>query len=249
MTRDFQILAYEETDLGPLCLRRRRTLREPRTWVTEVTLNHEFLMSSFHTDSERALATLAIERVTGEGLRVLVGGLGLGYTAATALESPRVGKVEIIEFLPPVIEWMKDGLIPLSAVLSSDQRLEVIQGDVYARLLSEPTEPTERRWDAILVDVDHSPGDQLSDRDYGFYSRCGLVSAVKHLNAGGILALWSYEGNQVLEDAMRDVCQSVEVLPVTYTNHHVDESFTDWLFLGKVASELKIRAFPGGGNS
>ena len=233
MALDFQILAYEETDLGPLCLRRRRTLREPRTWVTEVTLNHEFLMSSFHTDSERALARLAIERVKGEELRVLVGGLGLGYTAAAALESPRVGKVEIIEFLPPVIEWMKDGLIPLSAVLTSDERLEVTQDDVYARLLSEPT---ERLWDAILIDVDHSPGDQLSERDHGFYSRDGLASAIKHLNAGGVLALWSYEGNQLLENAMRDVCQSVEILPVTYTNHHIDESFTDWLFLGKIAS-------------
>lgn len=68
------------------------------------------------------------------------------------------------------------------------------------------------------------------------YSRHGLAAAAKHLNAGGVLALWSYEGNQPLEDAMRDVYQSVEIIPVKYFNQHVEESFTDWLFLGKLAS-------------
>lgn len=236
MSIDFKILAYEDTDLGPLCLRRRRTLREPRTWVTEVTLNHEFLMSSFHTDSERALATLAIDRVEGAEMKVLVGGLGLGYTAAAALESKRVSQVKVIEFLPQVIEWMKDGLIPLSSLLTGDDRLDVIHADVYARLLSDPGENHECRWDAILIDVDHSPDDQLSEQDHGFYSRHGLASAAKHLNAGGVLALWSYEGNQPLEDAMRGVFQSVEIIPVKYFNQHVEESFTDWLFLGKLAN-------------
>ena len=231
MAIDFKILAYEETELGTLCLRRRQTLREPRIWVTEVTLNHEFLMSSFHTDSERALATCAIERVSGERLSVLVGGLGLGYTAHAALESPRVGSVEVTELLPQVIDWMQQGLIPLSETLQSDVRLEVKHGDVYLQLLGEAAPP---RWDAILIDVDHSPDDQLSQSDHGFYSRHGLASAAKHLNAGGVIALWSYEGNQTLENAMRDVYQSVEILPIKYYNQHVDESFTDWLFVGRV---------------
>jgi len=95
-----KILANEETPLGILSLRERLTLSEPHTLVTEVTLNHEFLMSSLHTDSERTLATLALERVDGDNLQVLIGGLGLGYTVAAALESSRVGHVEVIEFLP-----------------------------------------------------------------------------------------------------------------------------------------------------
>ena len=73
-----EILAHEESPLGLLCLRRRELLSEPGTIVTEVTLNHEFLMSSLYTDSEQALARIALEMNPGNDLRVLVGGLGLG---------------------------------------------------------------------------------------------------------------------------------------------------------------------------
>ena len=78
---NLEILAYEPTPLGMLCLRRRALLGEPGTVVTEVTLNHEFLMSSYHTASERALASVALDLFGGQDVRVLVGGLGLGYTA------------------------------------------------------------------------------------------------------------------------------------------------------------------------
>lgn len=232
MPINFKILAYEETPLGVLSLRKRLTLSEPQCWVTEVTLNHEFLMSSLHTDSERALAKFAIDRAEHEDVQILVGGLGLGYTAAAALESPSVGKVQVIELLPQVIGWMRDDLIPLSELLKNDHRFEAVQDDIYSHLLCEPG---ERRWDAILIDVDHSPENQLSHNDHGFYSRSGLASAAKHLNPGGVIALWSYEGNQTLEDDMREVFSQVEIIPVSYHNQHVDQSFTDWLFLGKIA--------------
>ena len=116
----FEILASEETSLGMLCLRQRELLAEPGTMVTEITLEHEFLMSSYSIASERALAGFALEMHTGRDLRVLVGGLGLGYTAHAALESDRVEKVEVVEFLPPVIEWLDRGLVPLSAELKAN---------------------------------------------------------------------------------------------------------------------------------
>jgi len=230
MSIDLKILAYEETPLGILCLRQRLTLSQPQCWVTEVTLNHEFLMSSLHTDSERALAKFAIDRVEGENLQVLVGGLGLGYTAAAVLESPRVAKVEVIELLPQVIGWMNSGLIPLSESLQNDQRLVVTESDIYAHLLSDSH---QRSWDVILIDVDHSPDDKLSDGNDGFYMRGGLASAANHLRAGGVLALWSYENNDTLKESMVEVFEEVDIIPVHYTNQHVGESFTDWLFLGK----------------
>ena len=73
---NLEILAYEESPLGPLCLRRRELLSQRGTFVTEVTLNHEFLMSSLYTDSERALAQTALQMPSGHDLQVLVGGLG-----------------------------------------------------------------------------------------------------------------------------------------------------------------------------
>ena len=74
---NLKILAYEDTDLGPLCLRRRELLSEPGTVVTEVTLNHEFLMSSYNTDSERAISNRSAEIHGGSNLKALVGGFGL----------------------------------------------------------------------------------------------------------------------------------------------------------------------------
>ena len=128
---NFEILAYDETPLGPLCLRRRELLAEPGTIVTEVSLNHEFLMSSYNTASERALSSVALEMHDGRDLDVLVGGLGLGYTAREALVPDRVARVEVVEFLPQVIGWLDQGLIPLAGELKADARL---QGGARRRL-------------------------------------------------------------------------------------------------------------------
>jgi len=232
MADSLKILAYDETPLGVLCLRQRLTLAEPRCWVTEVTLNHEFLMSSLHTDSERALANLAISRVSGDNLRVLVGGLGLGYTASEAVKSERVAVVCVYELLPQVIQWMHSGLVPLSTQISGEDRVSIQQGDVYAHLLAD--DPADERWDVILIDVDHSPEDQLSESDHGFYTLDGLTRAIRHLQPGGVMAFWSYEQNVHLSNVMRSVFRKAELLPITYQNQHVGESFTDWLFIGRL---------------
>lgn len=104
-----EILACDMTHLGLLCLRRRTTITEPAESVTEVTLDHEFLMSSLHTDSERALAEIPLSMLTGDAMTVLLGGLGLGYTAQAALASKRVAHVEVVELLPQVIGWLRKG--------------------------------------------------------------------------------------------------------------------------------------------
>lgn len=223
-----QILAYEETPLGVLCLRQRCRPEAPDSWLTEITLDHEFLMSSLHTDSERALARLALERLGGEGRSVLIGGLGLGYTAQAALESCVVESVVVMEFLPQVIDWMRGALLPLSATLMGDSRLSVERGDVYAYLLGE----TVTRWfDAILIDVDHSPDDRLDSSSGRFYTEAGLRCAARHLTPGGVLALWSYAQHSPTWESLRSVFKHVESVPITYFNQHVQEDYTDWLYL------------------
>ena len=223
---NLEILAYEPSPLGPLCLRRRELLSQPGTSVTEVTLNHEFLMSSLYTDSERELASTAIQMHSGNDLRVLVGGLGLGYTAREVLLSNRVAHVEVLELLPQVMDWLVNGLVPLSSELNNQQRLVITQGDVYRRLEG----PEDELFDVILIDVDHSPDERLGERSISFYTTSGLMAARRHLAANGVLAVWSYAESSPFADALHSVFRQVHVKPVTYDNHLIDEQLTDWLF-------------------
>lgn len=226
---NLEILAYEDSPLGPLCLRRRELLSAPGTVVTEVTLNHAFLMSSYNTASERALARIALEMHAGTELRVLVGGLGLGYTAHAALASARVANVEVVEFLPQVIEWLEHDLVPLSPVLKADERLTTVRGDIYARLAAAPGE----KFDLILIDVDHAPDDQLSRASDFFYTKEGLMLASRHLAADGILGVWSYAESSPFAQALQEVFREVHIEPVTFFNELIDEETTDWLFFAR----------------
>lgn len=223
-----EILAYEESSLGPLCLRRRELLSDPGTFVTEVTLNHEFLMSSYNTDSERAISNRSVEIHGGRGLKTLVGGFGLGYTAAELLKHENVGSVEVVEYLTEVIEWLRDGLIPLSDELNAATSLQISQGDVYKRLWEPPPET----FDLIVIDVDHSPSEQLGEQEHNFYTSAGLAKAKAHLSDGGVLAVWSYAADGEFADALRRTFERVEVVPVTTVNTLVGHEQTDWLFFG-----------------
>ncbi|MFT5387408.1 MAG: spermidine synthase [Lysobacterales bacterium] len=227
---NLEILAYEETPLGMLCLRRRQSLQNPTLTVTEITLNQEFLMSSHYTDSERALSNIALSMHGGDDLNVLVGGLGLGYTAYEALLSKQVKSVEVTEYLQQVIAWMAGGLVPLSNELNTDNRVSVVHGDVYAQLAKAP----KTKFDVILIDVDHSPDERLDTKCGRFYTRTGLLEAKEHLNDNGILAVWSYASDSPFADALRDVFGKVRVQPITFTHKMLNnEEHTDWLFFAR----------------
>jgi spermidine synthase len=153
-----------------------------------VKLGGALLMSSLVTYSERALSTLALDPREASRPRVLVGGLGLGYTAAEALAQPGVREVEVVDLLPQVIDWHRRGLVPLGATLTADPRCTLTQADVFARLAAPPSAAP---WDAILLDVDHSPEALLRPEHGGFYTRAGLQRAALHLAPGGVLGIWS----------------------------------------------------------
>jgi spermidine synthase len=226
---NLEILGYESTALGLLCLRRRELLSQPGTVITEITLEHELLMSSYDTASERALADEALARHDGADLSVLVGGLGLGYTANQALQCERVGRVEVVEFLPEVVGFLEQGLVPLSPELLADPRFSVGHGDVYAMLRG----PAVETWDVVLIDVDHSPDEQLGMANSSFYPGPGLVAAKTHLAPGGVLAVWSYAESSPFVEALHATFDVVESVPVCTLNDLVDEEQTDWLFLAR----------------
>lgn len=229
-----EILAYEPSPLGLLCLRRRELLSQPGVIVTEVTLDHEFLMSSLYTDSEQALARIALEMHAGDHLQVLIGGLGLGYTAHETLRCERVTRVEVVELLPQVIDWLARGLVPLSPELRNEPRMVARQGDIYRRLADSP----DKLFDLILIDVDHSPEERLGEENAAFYTRQGLLAARQHLAEEGVLAVWSYAESSPFADALRDVFDDVRVEPITYYNDLVNQQRTDWLFFARQSIAL-----------
>lgn len=227
-----EILDYQETPLGVLCLRRRELLSRPGTIVTEVTLDHVFLMSSYHTESERALAdrALALHRGAG-GLRVVVGGLGLGFTARAALADERVTEVEVVELLPEVIAWLDEEWIPESASLRDDARFKVTRDDVYSRLLAPPADGG--RADAILIDVDHAPDEMLTAANAPFYTPQGLRRLREHLRPGGVVGIWSTYPSDEFAALLADVFDEVTVEVVSWWNDLVDTQKEDTLFFAR----------------
>jgi spermidine synthase len=229
VSKAFEVLACDDSKLGLLVLRRRELLSQPGVVVTEVTLNHELLMSSYLTLSERTLASFALGLHSGSDLKVLVGGLGLGYTASEALASPRVARVDVVEYLPEVIGWLRDGKVPLAESLTAEPRLNVIEGDVYAILAGTPAQT----YDLVLIDVDHSPAEPLGGQSVAFYREPGLRAARAHLAPGGVLGVWSYAESSPFRDALAAVFREVHAEPVTAWNDLVDEEQTDWLFFAR----------------
>ncbi len=225
-----EILSYEQTPLGALCLRRRELISRPGVVVTDVTLDGEHLMSSYLTDSERALTSIALDWHSGTDLHVLVGGLGLGYTAAEALASDRVERVEVVEFLPDVIAWMRDGLFPLAELLTADDRMSVSAGDVYKRLAGPPP---DRAFDIIVIDVDHAPDASLDFANASFYADEGLRAARDHLREGGILGVWSSYENPSFVAGLERVFAEVRVETVDVVNDLVDVAYTNTLFFAR----------------
>ncbi len=226
-TLDFEVLASEDGPLGMIWLRERELPSDPGTVITEIMINHELLMSSYHTTSERALASCSLERHPGSALRVLIGGLGLGYTAFEALQSERVEHVEVVELLPPVAEWLRSGRVPLSADLNEDERFTVTTGDIFGQLAAAP----ERRYDLILIDVDHAPDERLGDTNAGFYTPAGLELAKAHLAEGGVLGVWSYAENSPFADALRKVFAHVDLEAVSFDNVLTEVHENNWLFI------------------
>ena len=194
MSRDFEELDYRKTPLGELSLRRRRMLSLGGIDVYEVKLGDAFLMSSLFHEVEEALAHLGLGELKGDRWDVVVGGLGLGYTAVAALEHREVASLLIVDALQPVIDWHQRGLVPLGARLTCDPRTRIVHADFFACAQSaegfDPEQPG-RKFHAVLLDIDHSPRDLLHPRNAAFYQADGLRALAAHLQPGGVFALWS----------------------------------------------------------
>lgn len=207
MSAHFQELDWRPTPMGAISLRRRRDL-SLGVDVYEIKLDDDFLMSSLFTEGEVALARLALAALPEVddqpegGLDVLVGGLGLGYTAHAVLEDPRVRSLTVVDALAEVIEWHERGLLPLSAALTSDPRCRLVHGDFFTMASTLTPDSTRSEpgddgrlgpdaFHAIIVDIDHSPAHVLHPAHAEFYRLPSLRRLAGGLPPGGVFALWS----------------------------------------------------------
>lgn len=222
MSRAFEELDHRTTRLGEISLRRRL---EPvlQVDVWEIKLDDEFLMSSLFTATEEAVGRLGMAATPGDGLRVVVGGLGLGCTAAAALEDERIASLHVIEALEEVVDWHRRHLVPLGAELTAEPRCHFVVGDFFASVATgiEFDDAVSAPFDAILVDIDHTPGHHLDDSHGGFYSVGGLQRVVDQLVPGGTFALWS--DDPPADDFMAllgEVFGDVSAEIVSFPNHY-----------------------------
>ncbi len=203
MTFVFEEIDYQETPLGAISLRRRSEPRLNNKILFEVKLNEEFLMSSLFTEAEIQLSKLGLASLTDQDINVVVGGLGLGYTAQAALAFENVKTLNVIDVMKPVIDWHEQGLVPLGNELTSDSRCTFTHGDFF-ELATSPLKKfdgsdlnddniEDDKFHAILLDIDHSPSYWLNPINAEFYTLEGLTAMAKKLHTGGIFALWSDE--------------------------------------------------------
>ncbi|MFQ5856360.1 MAG: spermine/spermidine synthase [Anaerolineae bacterium] len=176
------VIARETTPNGELQLQRRGDD------VYEIIYNGIFLMASYNEPSARALARLALTRLpaTRTNLHVLVGGLGMGYTLASALADPRVGRADVVEIEPLIVHWNRHYLGDLAGTPLDDPRIQLFETDLVTFLLE-----TQVIYNALLLDVDNGPGWLAIDSNEELYGLAGLKRLKSRLTAGGVLGIWS----------------------------------------------------------
>jgi spermidine synthase len=242
MSRDFEELDYRETALGELILRRRRMLSLGGIEVYEVKLGEAFLMSSLFHEVEVALAHLALAELKGGPWDVVVGGLGLGYTAVAALEHREVASLLIIDALEPVIEWHQRGLVPLGHKLTGDSRTDMLRADFFERAQSADgfdSEQPGRCFHAVLLDVDHSPRSLLHPRHAPFYEPEGLRALARHLHPGGVFALWSDDPpDEEFLGSLDTAFATARAHIVTFSNPLLEDSSASTVYVAGKAEDL-----------
>tara|TARA_R110002110_G_scaffold29981_2_gene106372 strand:+ start:95320 stop:96054 length:735 start_codon:yes stop_codon:yes gene_type:complete len=222
----FEEIDFQTTPLGDISLRRRSEPRLDNIILYEVKLGDEFLMSSLFTESEIQLSKLSLAALKdnySNELDIIVGGLGLGYTAAAALEDPAVKSLRVIEVMQPVIDWHQRGLVPLGDELMADLRCTFVHDDFFAVAAADhgsfDTEEPEKLVHAVLLDIDHSPSHWLNEGNSSFYTLSALENLSKKILPGGVFGVWSNDPPDThFSTLIESVFQSVESHVVSFPN-------------------------------
>ncbi|MFI5490046.1 MULTISPECIES: spermine/spermidine synthase domain-containing protein [Micromonospora] len=151
----------------------------------EVISNGVFLMDTRAGRSERLLIQAALAAVPGNA-RLLIGGLGVGFSLAEAARSERVAEITVVEIEPALVAWHRSHLSRFSEHALDDPRVRVVTADIVTWLRG-----TDQRFDAICLDVDNGPDWTVFDGNADLYGVDGAALLRSRLRPGGVLAVWS----------------------------------------------------------
>ena len=173
-----------------------------------------------------------------------MGGLGLGYTSQAVLEHEAVKSLVIVEALDAVIDWHEKGVLPLGPSLTADPRSRFVLGDFFALAASkegfDPDTPA-RRFNAILVDIDHSPDFLLDPRNAAFYQLTGLKTLAAHLLPAGVFGLWSNDlPNDAFIQRLTAVFAEARAERVTFHNPLQNRAFTQTIYLARTQAAPEL---------
>jgi spermidine synthase len=165
-----------------------------------IRLGHDELMNSYRSGSEKALATIACERIRArERPRILIGGLGMGFTLRAALGALGPdARIVVAELVPAVLAWARGSMAAVFGSCLIDPRVSIREADVCQLIRSGRS-----TYDAILLDVDNGPAGLTRKANDALYDVEGLSAAREALRSGGVLAVWSSGRNLEFTQRLR----------------------------------------------
>jgi spermidine synthase len=190
-----------------------------------IMFEREQLMGSWVSGSEEALATLACERLGDRAGRLLIGGLGMGFTLAAALAAaPASASIVVAELVPKIVSWAAGPLAHIFGTSLDDPRVTIEIQDVHDMIVDSPA-----GFDAILLDVDNGPDGLISLANERLYCNWGLRAAHAALRPGGILAIWSAYPDDQFFDRLQDAGFEVDEIKVRASGGLKGPRHTIWI--------------------
>lgn len=182
----------------------------------EIISNGVFLMASYNQISERALARCVFETIPADSntdRRVLVGGLGMGFSLRQTLDY-EVAAVDVVEINPYIIEWNRTYFTPLNETVLTDPRVRLIQSDLYAILCASPV----ATYHAIMLDVDNGPSWLVDEANERLYTLEALRAWSAMLRPGSSFAVWSAQREAEFLVRLQTIFSRAEEIPITAPN-------------------------------
>ncbi len=174
----------------------------------EVISNGVFLMDTRNGESERLLVAAALA-AHPRPRRLLIGGLGVGFSVSAALADEHVERVVVVEIAAEIVRWNRTHFAGLNDHALDDARVEVVTGDLLDYLRA-----TDRSYDVICLDIDNGPDWTVTDRNRGLYDDAGTALVASRLRSPGVLSVWSADRSPSYESTLARTFDQVEAIDV-----------------------------------